>query len=231
MKGLENKFSITTYNDASYIESGEAIATLTELISQGTEKRFIFAVDVKLDFLQRIIETTCLDQFDSDNCGLFRNDGSSVTSMSDVFLAKDYSSTYEELKSNSYVEPVFCIDSGNEIIKKTKFNLSDASESSIIEVMEGLFLIRLLEETHGDTDANDNDTKNFPKCITRKTVQPEIRTKLYSACDSDMPCHCKNLNFEPPKFLASMCDIIPKENCSMFPYCEYCQYDQTGLNF
>ena len=59
---------------------------------------------------------------------------------------------------------------------------------------------------------------------------PEVPTKLYSFCDSDMPCHCKNLNLEEPKFLSSMCDMIPVENCSMFPYCAYCQNDNPNVS-
>ena len=94
-------------------------------------------------------------------------------------------------------------------------------------MISGLFLVRLEDETRDVTDSVDNETENLPKCIERKTVTPEIATKLYSFCDSDMPCHCKDLNLEEPKFLSSMCDIIPTDNCSMFPYCDYCKNENS----
>ena len=79
--------------------------------------------------------------------------------------------------------------------------------------------------------AESIETSDLPKCLERKTVQQKKPTPLYPMpCDSDMPCHCENLNLEQPKFLLKMCNIIQEENCSFYPYCGYCQnYDKGGM--
>ena len=76
------------------------------------------------------------------------------------------------------------------------------------------------------------ETSDLPKCLERKIVRPEKPTPLYPMpCDSDMPCHCKNLNLEQPEFLSAMCNIVTQEeNCSFYPYCRYCQnHDKGGM--
>ena len=131
VNGLDNNFSVTTY-----IESGKSVVSLTELVSQSTEKRFIFGMDIEPELLERAIENSCLDQFSNENCGLFRKDGSSVMHSGDVFLAQDFPSTHEKLKRDGALQDTYCLNSENQITKKTKFNPSDA----VIEVVEGFFL-------------------------------------------------------------------------------------------
>ena len=131
LNGLDNNFSVTTYT-----ESGKSIVSLTELVSQGAEKRFIFGMDIEPEFLEKVIVNSCLDQFSNGNCGLFRKDGSSVMHISDVFLAQGFPSTHEKLKRNGALQDNYCLNSENKVIKKTKFNPSDA----VIEVVEGFFI-------------------------------------------------------------------------------------------
>ena len=130
VNGLDNNFSITTYTD-----SGKSVVSLTELVTQVTEKRFIFGMDIQPEFLEKVIENSCLEQFSNKRCGLFRKDGSSVMHAGAVFLAKDFPSTHKKLKRNGFLEDNYCLDSENNIIKKTKFKPSDA----VIEVVEGFF--------------------------------------------------------------------------------------------
>ena len=133
VNGLDNNFSITTYTD-----SGNSVVSLTELVTQVTEKRFIFGMDIQPEFLEKVIENSCLEQFSNKRCGLFRKDGSSVMHAGAVFLAKDFPSTHKKLKRNGFLEDNYCLDSENNIIKKTKFKPSDA----VIEVVKGSFLFR-----------------------------------------------------------------------------------------
>ena len=132
LNGLQNKFSITTFNN----RMNETVVSLTELISQGTEKRFIFGMDIQPEFLNKIIANSCLHHFESENCGLFRPDGSSVTHAGEAYLADISPSTYHELKINELLEDNFCIDDGK-INKKTKLNISSASDSIFTEIIAG----------------------------------------------------------------------------------------------
>ena len=109
----------------------ETVVSLTELISQGTEKRFIFGVDIEPEFLDKMIANSCLHHFESDNCGLFRPDGSSATHAGEVYLADISPST-----TNEFLEDNFCMDDGK-INKKTKFILSSESNSFFTEIIEG----------------------------------------------------------------------------------------------
>ena len=127
LNGLQNKFSITTYIN----EMNETVVSLTELISQGTEKRFIFGVDIEPEFLDKMIANSCLHHFESDNCGLFRPDGSSATHAGEVYLADISPST-----TNEFLEDNFCMDDGK-INKKTKFILSSESNFFITEIITG----------------------------------------------------------------------------------------------
>ena len=130
VNGLDNNFSVTTYTD-----NGKSVVSLTELVTQGTEKRFLFGMDIQPEFLDKVIENSCLEQFSDKKCGLFRKDGSSVMHTGDVFFARDFPSTHEKLKRNGFLEDNYCLDSKNKIIKKTKFKPSNA----VSEVVEGFF--------------------------------------------------------------------------------------------
>jgi len=132
LNGLQNKFSITTFNNGM----NETVVSLTELISQGTEKRFIFGMDFQPAFLGKMIANSCLHHFESENCDLFRSDGSSVTHADEAYLADISPSTYHELKINESLEDNFCIGDGK-IYKKTKFNTSSASNSIFTEIIAG----------------------------------------------------------------------------------------------
>ena len=132
LNGLLNKFSITTYIN----EMNETVVSLTELISQGTEKRFIFGVDIEPEFLDKMIANSCLHHFESDNCGLFRPDGSSATHAGEVYLADISPSTHQELTTKEFLEDNFCIDD-RKINKKTKFLLSSESNFFITEIITG----------------------------------------------------------------------------------------------
>ena len=96
--------------------------------------------------------------------------------------------------------------------------------------IKGLFLVNLIHQDNL-TAAESVETHDLQQCLKRKTARPEKRTPLYPMpCDSDMPCHCENLNLEQPKFLSALCNIIHDENCSFYPYCGYCQdYDVGGM--
>ena len=131
VNGLDNNFSVTSYTD-----SDKSVVSLTELVTQGTEKRFIFGMDIQPEFLEKVIENSCLKHFSNENCGLFRKDGSSTMHSGDVFLAEDFPSTHEKLKLSGALQDNYCLNSENQIIKKTKFKPSDA----VIEVVEGFFL-------------------------------------------------------------------------------------------
>ena len=132
LNGLQNKFSITTFNNGM----NETVVSLTELISQGTEKRFIFGMDFQPAFLGKMIANSCLHHFESENCDLFRSDGSSVTHADEAYLADISPSTYHELKINESLEDNFCIGD-RKINKKTKFNISSASNSIFTEIIAG----------------------------------------------------------------------------------------------
>ena len=117
----------------------ETVVSLTELISQGTEKRFIFGMDVQPEFLDKMISNSCLHHFDSKNCHLFNQDGSFVTHIGEVFLADISPFAHKELKTDGFIKEDFCFDSGNKIKKKTKFNKSNESHSLFTEIIEGQF--------------------------------------------------------------------------------------------
>ena len=86
-----------------------------------------------------------------------------------------------------------------------------------------------LKENGNAGDSSENDTNDIPKCLERKTVRKEPATPLYPApCNSDMPCHCENLNLEQPKFLSAICDMIPIENSLIYPYGRYCHNDHDA---
>ena len=132
LNGLQNKFSITTCSN----EMNETVISLTELISQGTEKRFIFGMDIQPEFLSKIIANSCLHYFDSENCDLFRSDGSSVTHADEAYLADISPSTYHKLKTNELLVDNFCKED-RKMNKKTKFNVSSASNSIFTEIIAG----------------------------------------------------------------------------------------------
>lgn len=114
----------------------ETVVSLTERISHGTEKRFIFGIDIQPEFLGQLISNSCLYHFESKNCGLFNQDGSSVTHIGEVFLADISFFTHKELRTNGFLKENFCIDTGG-ISKKTKFNKPNESTSLFAEIIEG----------------------------------------------------------------------------------------------